>query len=127
MKLIVVAFVALVVVAVSAVPQYTTKYDNVNLDEILRSERLLKNYINCLMERGKCSPDGKELKEVLPDAIETECSKCNERQKSGTEKIIRFLVNNKPETWNELADKYDPEKKFRTKWEDKAKELGINV
>lgn len=42
--------------------KYTTKYDNIDLDEILNSDRLLKNYFECVMERGKCTPDGNELK-----------------------------------------------------------------
>ena len=42
--------------------KYTTKYDNVNLDEILASDRLIDNYFNCIMGRGKCTPDGTELK-----------------------------------------------------------------
>jgi hypothetical protein len=42
--------------------KYTTKYDNINLDEILQSDRLLDNYIKCLLEKGKCSPEGTELK-----------------------------------------------------------------
>nr|UEN71179.1 chemosensory protein 3 [Gregopimpla kuwanae] len=127
MKYFVVALAALVVVAVSAKPQYTTKYDNINLDEILKSERLLKNYVNCLMERGTCTADGKELKASLPDALETDCSKCSEKQKEGTDKVIRYLVDNKPETWKELIEKYDPEKKYRSKYEKKAEELGVKV
>lgn len=42
--------------------KYTTKYDNVDLDQIIKSDRLLKNYVNCLLEKGKCTPDGAELK-----------------------------------------------------------------
>lgn len=41
---------------------YTTKYDNIDLDTILTSDRLLKNYVNCLLGKGNCTPDGKELK-----------------------------------------------------------------
>lgn len=56
----------LLVFAFSAVladdPKYTTKYDNIDLDEIIKSDRLLKNYVNCLLEKGKCTPDGAELK-----------------------------------------------------------------
>lgn len=43
---------------------YDTKYDNVNLDEIFKSTRLLNNYINCLKNMGPCTPDAKELKGV---------------------------------------------------------------
>lgn len=46
-------------------PKYTTKYDNVDLDEIIKSDRLMKNYVNCLLEKGKCTPDGAELKSKL--------------------------------------------------------------
>lgn len=52
----------LAVACALAEDRYTTKYDNVDLDSILQSERLLKNYINCLLDKGNCTPDGKELK-----------------------------------------------------------------
>jgi hypothetical protein len=42
--------------------KYTTKYDNINVDEILESDRLRNNYINCVLEKGKCTPEGTELK-----------------------------------------------------------------
>lgn len=72
-------FVAIVIVLVGtalANDQYTTKYDGVNLDEILKSDRLLNNYYKCLMETGKCTPDGNELKRRLPDALKTDCKGC---------------------------------------------------
>ncbi|GJQ66508.1 hypothetical protein Trydic_g4499 [Trypoxylus dichotomus] len=65
---------------------YTTKYDN-----------------------GTCSPDGAELKKVLPDVIETGCSKCNEKQKNGSKVILKHLIENEPEIWKQLEKKYDPE------------------
>lgn len=74
MKLLIVA--VCVIIGVSAQNKYTTKYDGVNLDEILKSDRLLNNYFKCLMDTGKCTPDGNELKRTLPDALKTECSKC---------------------------------------------------
>jgi len=42
--------------------KYTTKYDNINVDEILASDRLIDNYVKCLMDKGRCSPEGAELK-----------------------------------------------------------------
>jgi hypothetical protein len=69
MKTIVVLCWSLVVIATTeAHPEsekYTTKYDNVDLEEIIKSDRLLKNYVNCLLEKGKCTPDGTELKSEL--------------------------------------------------------------
>lgn len=41
---------------------YTDKYDNVDLDEILANKKLLEGYVKCILDQGKCTPDGKELK-----------------------------------------------------------------
>jgi hypothetical protein len=70
---------------------YDVKYDNVDVDEILKSERLLTNYIKCLMDEGPCTEDGRDLKDTLPDAINTDCSKCTEKQKEGSAKIMHFM------------------------------------
>lgn len=70
---------------------YDLKYDNIDIEEILRSDRLLTNYINCLLEEGPCTEDGRDLKEILPDAIMTDCSKCTEKQKAGSDKIMHFM------------------------------------
>lgn len=40
---------------------YKIKYD-VNLDEILNSDRLLNNYFRCLVDKGKCTPEAADLK-----------------------------------------------------------------
>jgi hypothetical protein len=42
--------------------KYTTKYDNINIDEILASDRLVDNYVKCLLDKGRCTPEGAELK-----------------------------------------------------------------
>jgi hypothetical protein len=70
---------------------YDVKYDNVDVDEILKSERLLTSYIKCLMDEGPCTEDGRDLKDTLPDAINTDCSKCTEKQKEGSAKIMHFM------------------------------------
>jgi hypothetical protein len=42
--------------------KYTTKYDNLNIDDILASDRLVENYVKCLLDKGRCTPEGAELK-----------------------------------------------------------------
>lgn len=50
----------------SAKPQlYTTKYDDFDVDEVLNNRRLLVNYMNCVLDKGKCTKEGKELKREL--------------------------------------------------------------
>lgn len=41
---------------------YNTKYDAIDLNDLLKNDRLRRNYVNCLMNEGPCTPDGQELK-----------------------------------------------------------------
>ncbi|XP_017779660.1 PREDICTED: ejaculatory bulb-specific protein 3-like [Nicrophorus vespilloides] len=126
----VIALLAVVLAVVAAKPaedKYTTKYDNVDLEEILKNKRLLKNYVNCLLEKGNCSPDGAELKKVLPDAIKSECSKCSEKQKNGSRTVLRHLIDKEPEMWKELEAKYDPTGDYAKKYRAEAEKEGIKL
>ncbi|BFG01140.1 putative odorant-binding protein A10 [Drosophila madeirensis] len=96
---------------------YDEKFDNVDLDEILAQERLLNNYIKCLESTGPCTPDAKMLREILPDAILTDCTKCTEKQKFGAEKVTRHLIDNRPNDWERLEKIYDPEGTYRIKYQ----------
>lgn len=116
-----------VVVCALANEKYTTKYDNIDLDQILKSDRLLQNYVNCLLDQGSCTPDGKELKKALPDALENRCGKCSEKQKAGSEKVIRYLIDERPQTWERLSKKYDPTGEYTRKFQDEANKRGINI
>lgn len=42
--------------------KYTTMYDNINYEEIMKSDRLLGFYIKCLLDKGPCTAEGRELK-----------------------------------------------------------------
>ncbi|KAK2576095.1 hypothetical protein KPH14_007430 [Odynerus spinipes] len=123
-----VAVVFLAVVACSyAAEKYTTKYDNIDVDKILKNERLLNNYVNCLLDLGNCTPEGNELKKLLPDALATDCSKCSEKQKTDSEKVIRYLINERPQHWEKLSSKYDPNGEYKVKFQNEADKHGIKL
>nr|ADN06872.1 chemosensory protein [Nilaparvata lugens]ASL05045.1 chemosensory protein 2 [Nilaparvata lugens] len=106
--------------------RYTTKFDKIDLDEALNNQRLFESYLKCLMG-DKCSPDGYELREALPDALATACAKCSEAQKAGTEKVIRFLIEKRPKEYALLEKKYDPEGIYRDKYKPIAEMKGIKL
>ncbi|KAL1493828.1 hypothetical protein ABEB36_009514 [Hypothenemus hampei] len=107
--------------------KYTSKYDNIDVDEILKSERLLRNYMNCLLDIGRCTLDGQELKKNLPDMTETGCSKCTKKQKEIGTKVLKYLIENKKDYFNELEIKYDPEKRYKKRYRENLKKQGINI
>lgn len=54
--------------------------------------------------------------EFLPDALKTNCGKCSQKQKDGARKVIKFLVKNKPDVWEKILKKLDPEGVYMTKY-----------
>lgn len=65
--------------------------------------------------------------EHVGDALETGCSKCTEIQEKGATKIINYLIKQENNIWRELTVKYDPDGKWRQKYEDRARSLGITI
>jgi len=41
---------------------YSKRYDNIDVETIFRSARLLNNYVDCLLDKKPCPPEGKDLK-----------------------------------------------------------------
>lgn len=54
---------------------------------------------------------------LLPDALHTDCTKCSEVQKKQSKKIIRHLIDNKPEWYKELEEIYDKDGVYKAKYE----------
>ncbi|XP_044726922.1 ejaculatory bulb-specific protein 3-like [Chrysoperla carnea] len=110
MKLSVVFVIVAFATIVYAAPQsgYSTKFDSIDLEAIIANDRLVDSYVACLLERGKCTAEGEELKKNMKDAVETCCSKCSDKQKKGTRIAFSHLEKNKPEKLSELRAKFDP-------------------
>ncbi|GAB0088838.1 Putative odorant-binding protein A10 [Sergentomyia squamirostris] len=100
----------------SADEQYTNKYDNLDIQEIITNDRILNNYVKCLINEGPCTPDAKELKNILPEALESSCAKCREKQKIGTEIVLNYLIENRPDAWESLEKVYDFAGEYKEKY-----------
>ncbi|GLH16385.1 Ejaculatory bulb-specific protein 3 [Gryllus bimaculatus] len=59
------------------------------------------------------------ITEAIPDALTNGCGKCTDKQKSGTDKVVKFLRANKQADWERLQAKWDPQGVFVAKYADK--------
>ncbi|KPJ05756.1 PREDICTED: ejaculatory bulb-specific protein 3-like [Papilio xuthus] len=121
------SLIILLCVVASVWCTYTNKYDNINYEEVVSNEKLLNKYADCILDRGRCTAEAKELKEHLKEAIENGCKECTEKQKEGTNYVIRYLIENKRNLWEELCAKFDPDGKWRKHYEEEAKAKGIKI
>ncbi|XP_013187461.1 ejaculatory bulb-specific protein 3 [Amyelois transitella] len=100
--------IACLIAAAFAADKYNAKYDNFDVDTLISNDRLLKAYINCFLDKGRCTPEGADFKKTLPEAVETVCGKCSEKQKNNIRKVIRAIQQKHPKQWEELVKKNDP-------------------
>ncbi|XP_034835697.1 allergen Tha p 1-like [Maniola hyperantus] len=109
--------VGLAVISFSVAEEYTDRYDDINIDEILQNKRLLASYMKCVLGQGRCTPEGKEIRVNLQDGMQTGCSKCTKTQKIKARKVVNHLRNHEHQFWEDLKKKFDPENKFKPTYE----------
>jgi hypothetical protein len=94
--------------AVLAVNAQSSRLENFDVSVVLKNDRILNNYMKCLLDKGPCTNEGRDLKKHLPDALDTTCGQCSLKQKKDTKKLIDHLETKKPQLFNEVQAKYDP-------------------
>ncbi|XP_073953359.1 uncharacterized protein [Choristoneura fumiferana] len=99
-------------------PKYDKRYDYLSVDAILENKRLVRNYVDCLINAKPCTPEGKALKRILPEALRTKCIRCTESQKQTAVKVIRRVKTEYPEDWQKLASRWDPTGDFTRYFEE---------
>ncbi|KAG5885076.1 hypothetical protein JTB14_036645 [Gonioctena quinquepunctata] len=104
---------------VVAVPieHYATKYDHIDVEMILNNRRMVNHYAACLLNKGPCPPEGLEFKRILPEALQTNCLKCTEKQKTVTMRAIKRLKKEYPKIWSQLQNEWDPDGSLTAKFE----------
>ncbi|CAH2042105.1 unnamed protein product, partial [Iphiclides podalirius] len=104
------ALAALAVVA--AADTYTDRYDSMNVDDVIANKRLLVAYVKCVLDKGRCTPEGRELKSHITDALQSGCEKCTGKQRRSIKKVIKHLIHEENNYWNQLVDMYDPNRTY---------------
>ncbi|XP_072389739.1 allergen Tha p 1-like [Diabrotica undecimpunctata] len=107
-KFVIFVFVATVGFCAAA---YTQKYSYINLHDVLHNTRLLKRYIDCLLDVPfTCTKDGDYLREVLPGAFKENCAECNATQKENALKVIAYLIKHHQDWWKLIDKKFNADR-----------------
>lgn len=92
---------------------YNLRYDDFDIQPLLENDRVLMGYAKCFLDQGPCTPEAKDFKKVIPEAVETTCRKCTTKQKSLIRTVIKRVIDNHPDIWDQLIEKYDKDKIYR--------------
>nr|WBW64306.1 CSP1 [Frankliniella occidentalis] len=105
-----------VLVLAEAVDKYEEgRFAHINVDEVLGNQRILGSFIKCFLDEGPCTADSRDMKKLLPEVIDSKCERCTDNQKKMMAKAVKHVKDNRPDDWERLTNKYDPD---HTKTED---------
>uniref|UniRef100_A0A310S9S7 Chemosensory protein 02 n=1 Tax=Chrysomela lapponica TaxID=153811 RepID=A0A310S9S7_CHRLA len=105
--------------------KYTTMYDNIDVEQILKTQRLLKRYVDCLKGvPNTCTREGLKLRELLPNALLNKCEECSEEQKKSAKRVSNYVIECYPKWWSELEKIYDPRGIYRANYQNELKAQG---
>nr|QNL14940.1 chemosensory protein 3 [Aulacocentrum confusum] len=93
--------------------------ENLNIDHVnyvLNNQRLLTNYIKCLLDERPCTGEVRELKKLLPELLKNGCNKCDTSKRAIAEKVVRHLQTKRKQEWATLLAKYDPKGEYQKRY-----------
>ncbi|KAL4714936.1 hypothetical protein ACJJTC_003087 [Scirpophaga incertulas] len=96
---------------------YDTKYNIFNAKELVEHVRLLRGHGKCFLSNGPCTPEGTELKKIIPDAMKTQCAKCTAKQLQLIRLVVHGFQEKLPEMWAEIHKTYDPGNKYNEQFD----------
>ncbi|XP_077287180.1 uncharacterized protein LOC143911954 [Arctopsyche grandis] len=97
---------------------YDSRYDYLDVDTILDNKRLVRNYVDCLLNEKPCTAEGKQLRRILPEGLRTKCARCTPRQKHNALAILSRLQTEHPKDWERLAARWDPTGDYTRRFKD---------
>nr|ANJ05013.1 chemosensory protein 8 [Chrysopa pallens] len=97
---------------------YASRYEHIDIDTALSNKRLIQNYGDCLLFKKPCAPQGKELRDILPEALETTCARCTEKQIVYAMRVVHRLQKEYPELYAQLSERWDPTGKYLRAFEE---------
>lgn len=50
-----------------AVKGQSTRLESFDIDTVLKNDRVLTNYIKCILDSGPCTREGRDIKKLLPE------------------------------------------------------------
>ncbi|XP_073953852.1 allergen Tha p 1-like isoform X2 [Choristoneura fumiferana] len=111
--MIILCIILITALSVSTADFYSSKYDDFDIQPILENDRIMLSYTKCFLDKGPCTPDAKDFKKVIPEALQTTCGKCTPKQKQLIKQVIRGIMEKHPDSWKELIEKFDKDGKYR--------------
>ncbi|XP_043274138.1 ejaculatory bulb-specific protein 3-like [Venturia canescens] len=77
-----------------------------DISALLADQRVVHRGILCLLDSGPCDAIGKQIKGLLPEAINNDCQRCNPRQRMNARKLTQFMRTNYANAWNSIVQRY---------------------
>ncbi|XP_070163938.1 ejaculatory bulb-specific protein 3-like [Polyergus mexicanus] len=102
----IVVIISIALTCVLAAELYSDRYDDIDVNAIFSNTKLRQQYYKCFMDLAPCkTADAKFFKEIIGEALQSECRKCTEKQKQLLDFMTDWYTKNNPTELQDLIAK----------------------
>ncbi|KAL1465804.1 hypothetical protein WDU94_005344 [Cyamophila willieti] len=89
--------------------------ENFDCQLMMKNDRVVNGMVECLKsEEPECGTIMfTKMKEYAPEILETVCGKCTDEQKSKFKSCTNEFIKMRPDDFESIMKKYDPDNKYR--------------
>ncbi|CAG9563964.1 unnamed protein product [Danaus chrysippus] len=103
-------FLAVIVFAV-ADPEFY-QVDTLDMEKMQKDPQEFKRLVDCLLDRGPCTPVYSTYRSIVKESVESICTKCSPAQKNAFWLFLKALKDAVPEDYDNFRQKYDADNKY---------------
>nr|ARM20139.1 chemosensory protein [Galeruca daurica] len=125
-----ISVVLMVLVVVAAVHCAPKSFDEnlkvlkkIDINQVLNNDRIIRNYVDCVLGKKRCTNEGNALKESWKDGLDKGCDDCDEEDKRKVKKILKHMYTKHRDLYDELAAHLDKDGKYRDKYQAQIDEI----
>ncbi|XP_041983828.1 ejaculatory bulb-specific protein 3-like [Aricia agestis] len=92
----------------NGVDYHDTMDDNHDFNAVMADKKLLRQHLDCYLDKGPCNDVMQSYKKHIPTFIRESCARCNPPQKHMLKTWLDGLEKVDPEGFRQYSKKYDP-------------------
>ncbi|XP_015585244.1 ejaculatory bulb-specific protein 3 [Cephus cinctus] len=73
---------------------------------LLNDRNYVEKQINCVVGKGSCDRIGQQIKVLLPEVLNNQCSRCSPQQAQNARKLVDFMKQRYPNEWRIILKRF---------------------
>jgi len=79
---------------------------NFAIDKVMSDKGFVRSLINCVLDKGPCDGQGRQLRLMAPEIVRGQCPGCSRKVHQQIRRVISHVQRNFPHEWSEVTRRF---------------------